>query len=196
MWRHLYRSRKLVLHSPFSLGTASEALRLSIDEEHLTVFSMSGFQGGHPVLGEVGADSFRLRKRIFYRNDFARQFYGRFESEPGGTRIEGYFDVRLFPRIFMTVWFAGVISIGAIIFVEAVRDLMGGGHPFANNLWIGLVTAPAMLLFGIGLLWFCRWLSRSGETFIVEHLKATLSAQAEEPRPTRSLRSNTLPRRA
>jgi hypothetical protein len=187
MWGHLYKSRKHVLHSPLSPGTASEVLRRSIDQEHLTAFSLSGFAGGRPILGEVGFDSFRLRKRISYRNDFARQFYGRLEPETGGTRIEGHFGIRLFPKIFMTIWFSGVISIGAIIFVETVRDLLRGGRPFDNHPWIGLLAPPGMLLFGIGLLWFCLWLSRSGEEFILQHLKTTLSARVEQPDSIRGL---------
>ena len=142
MWEQLYGKRKLVLHSPLSPGAASEALRLSIDEEHCMVVSLSGFGGWRPVLGEVGTDSFRLRKRISYRNDFARQFYGRFEPESGGTRIEGYFAARLFPRIFMTVWLIGVISIGTIMFVETVRDLMRGGPPLRQQALDGTCLSP------------------------------------------------------
>ena len=184
MWKQLYRNEKLVFHSPLSIGAASEALRLSIDEEHLMIFSPTGFGGWRPVLGEVGNDSFRLRKRIGYRNDFARQFYGKFIPESGGTRVEGYFAIRPFPRIFMTIWFAGIISIGGIIFAETVKDLIKGGHPFENNPLIGLIAPPALLLFGVGLLCFCSWLSSSGERFILEHLKTTLSARIAEHEST------------
>jgi hypothetical protein len=185
----MHKLRKIiVLHTQLPPGAAADAVRRSIDEDYLTPLSLSGFQGGRPVLGEVGVDSFRLRKRIYYRNGFARQFFGRFEPESGGPRIKGHFTAPLYPRIFMAVWFTGVISIGTIMFVGTVRDLLRRGRPFDNNPWMGLVIPPALLLFGIGLLWFGRWLSRSGERSILEHLKVTLSARIEVQNPTRSLR--------
>lgn len=176
--------KTVVLHSSLTRGAAAEALRRSIDQESLTLFSLSGFQGSCPVLGEVDTDSFRLRKRLYYRNDFARQFYGRFEEEPGGTRIEGYFAYRRFPRIFITAWFVGVVSLGTIAFISTVRDQVAGSHRMGNNTWIGLVALPALVLFGIVLLWFSRMLSSSGERFLLEHLKATLSARIEEHHST------------
>jgi hypothetical protein len=81
-----------VLHSALAPSSVLEALRLSMDEERRTLFSMSSYQGDRPVLGNVDGNTFRLQKRRFSRNDFAGRFYARFEAEVGGTRIEGYFD--------------------------------------------------------------------------------------------------------
>ena len=100
-----------VLHSPLAPVALAEALRRSIDEEHWTLFSLSGYQGDRPLLGEVGENTFRLQKRKFSRNDFAGQFYACFAPEPGGTRIEGYFDAPRWARYFMRIWLAWVVLV-------------------------------------------------------------------------------------
>ncbi len=39
-----------VLHSPLSPSAALSALRGAVDEEHRTLFSLSGYKGEKPVL--------------------------------------------------------------------------------------------------------------------------------------------------
>jgi hypothetical protein len=90
--------RNVVLHSSLPPYAVADTLRQSIDEEHLTIFSLSGYRGDRPVLGKVDERTFRLQKRRYYKNSFAPFFYGQFEPEPGGTRIEGYFGRSLCPH--------------------------------------------------------------------------------------------------
>jgi hypothetical protein len=95
-----------VLHSALAPNLVVDALRRSIDEEHWTLFSLSGYQGNRPLLGELGENTFRLQKRRYSRRDFVGHFYARFEPEPGGTRIEGHFDVPRLARYFMRILLA------------------------------------------------------------------------------------------
>ena len=153
-----------------------------MDEEQRTLFSLSGYRGDRPVIGKVYADSFRLQKRIYYRNDFAGQFYGRFQPEAGGTRIEGCFDLPRWSKVFMNVWLAFVALIGAPVFVATVIDLTRGPHSTSSDKWVGLLVLPSMVLFGILLPKVGRLLGRGGERFLLKHLQQTLSARIEEPR--------------
>ena len=171
----------IVLHSALPPEAVADALRRSMDEEHRTLFSLSGYQGNCPVLGEVRADSFRLQMRRYSRNDFAGQFYGRFQSEPEGTRIEGYFDAPRGARIFMKIWLVGAILIGTPILVSTVNELTKGGYPLSGDMWVGLVVPPALVLFGTVLPRFGRMQGRSGERFLLEHVKRTLGARIEGP---------------
>jgi hypothetical protein len=52
-----------VLHSALAPSSVPEVLRLSIDEERRTLFSMSGYQGDRPVLGKVDGNTLTLQKR-------------------------------------------------------------------------------------------------------------------------------------
>jgi hypothetical protein len=101
-----------ILHSALTPNVVGDVLRREVDEERRTLFSPSGFRGDHAILGDVDQDSFRLRKRRTSRNDFAGQFYARFEPESGGTKIEGFFDSPRWTRYFMRIWLAVAAVIG------------------------------------------------------------------------------------
>jgi hypothetical protein len=82
----------VLLRSALAPATLMDTLRRSIDPEQRTLFSLSGYKGDRPVLGEVRENTFRLQKRRYSGNDFAGQFYGTIEAETAGSRIQGYFD--------------------------------------------------------------------------------------------------------
>jgi hypothetical protein len=170
----------IVLQSPMSPSAVADALRRSMDEERWA-FSLSGHKGDQPILGEVTGDTFHMQKRRFYRNDFAPHFYGTIQSSPGGTRIEGRFDLSTSVRGFMWFWLGGVVLMGGTIFVLSLLDVLTGSRHITGDVRVGLIVPPAMLLFGIALPRFGRLLGRSEETHLLEHLQTVLNARIEEP---------------
>jgi hypothetical protein len=171
-----------VLHSALAPNAVADALRRSIDEQRWTPFSLSGYKGNLPLLGEVSENTFKVQKRKYYRNDFAGQFYARFAAEPGGTRIEGYFDYPRWARYFMRGWLAFAVLVGTPIFVGALRDIITGSHYMSGDNWVGLIVPPMLVLFGTVLPKFGRLLGKSGERFMLEHIQNTLAARIEEPK--------------
>lgn len=174
-----------VLHSLIVPSSVPDVLRRSIDEEHWTLFSFSGYRGNRPLLGEVGESTFRLQKRRYSRNDFCGHFFARFEPEPGGTRIEGYFDDPRWAKYFMWVWLAGVAAIGTPIFVETVMDITTGSHHMSGDMWVGLIVPSVLVLFGIVLPRFGRLLGKEDRQFILEFIQKTLDARIEGPQTQR-----------
>jgi hypothetical protein len=173
--------KTLVFHSALTPAVLRDTLSRTIDQEQWTLFSLSGFRGKRPLLGEVGEDTFRLRKRLNYRNDFARWFYARFIPEQGGTRIEACFETHRFTRYFMRVWLAIAVLIGTPIFIMTVRDKLTGTHNTTGDLWVGLIVPPALILWGILLQMFSQFFSRSEESFILQYVQETLAARLEDP---------------
>jgi hypothetical protein len=171
----------VVFHSSLAPVTAADALRRAIDEERWTIFSMSGYKGDRPVLGEVSENKFRLRRRRCWRNDFAPHFYGRFHSERGGTRIEGYFGLSSWVMTFMRLWLGFVVLCGGLIFVLTILDLTTQSHFVSGDRWVGITVFPALLAFGILLPRVGRLLAKSDERIISEYLQHTLAARIEEP---------------
>jgi hypothetical protein len=169
-----------ILHSVLAPNAVGDVLRNSIDEEHRTLFSFSGYRGDRPILGEVGKNTFRLQKRRYSRNDFAGHFYARFEPQSGGTRIEGYFDAPRWARYFMRIWLAGAVVIGTPIFVETAMDITRGSHHMSGDRWVGLIVPPVLVFFGTVLPRFGRLLGKKDEQFILEHLQNTLAGRVEE----------------
>jgi hypothetical protein len=172
-----------ILHSALAPNAVGDVLRRSIDEEHWTLFSLSGYRGNLPILGEVGKNTFRLQKRRYSRNDFAGRFYARFEPESGGTRIESYFDTPRWARYFMRVWLAAAVLIGTPIFVETVMDITTGSHHTSGDIWVGLLVPPGLVFFGTVLPKLGRLLGKKDERLILEHVQNTLAARVEEPGP-------------
>ena len=170
-----------VLHSALTPDAATEALRRSIDEEHWTLFSLSGYKGSRPLLGEAGETTFRVQKRRYGRNDFAGHFYARYAPEPGGTRIEGYFDAPRWARYSMRIWLGFAVLVGAPIFVEAVLDVATGSHHINGDKWVGLLVPPALVLFGTVLPKIGRLFGEADRRFILDHIQSILGARIEEP---------------
>jgi hypothetical protein len=156
----------------------AEALRDSVDEERWSPFSMSRFSGDRPLIGRIGFDSFRIQKRRFYRNDFARHFYAQFGPEPGGTRIEGYFAIAMWVKLFMLAWIGFAASVGSVIFIATCRELISGHRTPNDQDWIGLLVPPGLVLFGFGLTVIGSLLSRPGERYILQRLGIILSTSA------------------
>jgi hypothetical protein len=171
-----------VLHSALVPNAVADALRRSIDEKHWTLFSLSGYRGNRPLLGDVGEDTFTLQKRRYRRNDFAGRLYARFEPEPGGTRIEAYFDAPRWARYFMRAWLAFAVFVGTPIFAVTLIDMVAGSHYMRGDLWVGLVVPPGLVLFGAVLPRVGRLLGKADERFMLEHVQNTLAARIEEPR--------------
>jgi len=170
---------KVVLHSALAPNAVADALRRSIDEERWTLFSLSGYRGSCPVLGEVRENTFRLQKRRYWRNDFAPHFYGEFQQEPGGSRIEGYFDLSRWTRTFMRLWLIGVALLGGTMFVLCLIDLTTGSHHTSGDARVGLTVPPAMILFGLLLPRIGRLFGRGEQRFLLEFLQHTLAARLE-----------------
>jgi hypothetical protein len=169
--------KQVVLHSGLAPAAAVDALRRCMDEEQWTLFSLTGYKGDQPVLGVITGNSFRLQKRRHWRNDFAPHFYGQMVLEPGGTRIEGHFDLSEWVRGFMWVWLGMAAMIGIPIFAVTLFHFLKGTQ--AENDAVGLIVPPTMIAWGFVLPRIGRLMGRSDEAFILQHLENCLSARIE-----------------
>jgi hypothetical protein len=177
--------RTIVLHSTLAPTTAADALRRSIDEEHRTLFSLSGYKGQRPVLGKITDSTFRVQKRRYWRNDFAPNFYGRFIPDAaGGTRIEGSFSLSPWVRTFMRFWLVGVVLLGGPIFVLTILDMTTGSHYTRGDAWVGVIVPPALALWGFLLPKIGGLFGRSDELYLLTYLEHALAARLEATEPT------------
>jgi len=168
----------VVLRSALATTVATDALRRSIDQERRTLFSISGYKGDRPVLGEISDSTFRLQKRRYWRNDFAPNFYGRFVSEPtGGTRIEGYFALSPWLKKFMRFWLVGVVLLSGPIFVLSLLDMITGSHFATGDIWVGIIVPPTLVLWGFALPRIGRLLGKGDERYLLEHLQHVVAAR-------------------
>jgi hypothetical protein len=149
-------------------------LQEASDPGKRTLFSLSGYKGSKPVLAKIEGSEIKLWKRRYYRNDFAPYFFGALSTADRGTRIEGHFDMDRWVRIFMTIWLTFAIIGGAAALIATVP------HPIHGDAWIGVIVPLGLVLFGIFLPKFGRWIGKGEEAFLKEFLEQTLSARPDD----------------
>ena len=161
------------LHTALSLDECRYRLASGTDVEKWA-FSRSGYAGSRAILGKIYGETFRLRRRILYRNSFGTLFYGRFVKTDQGTLIEGRFRMHPVARVF---------SILALIFtlamlVSVVARIVTAQAEFRKVKWLllFLIGAPLCEFLILSSSW---WISRGDERAIVNHLETVLQASEE-----------------
>ena len=130
------------------------------------------------VYVSLRANSFRLFARgpALLHNSLEPYFYGTIIENAGRTLIRGQFRVHPFVVVFMGIWFAGVVFIGGSVTVVMLYEILRGRRSPDSGLapGLGVVIAPAMLAFGVGLVLFGWRLGRSQRERIEQFLETTL----------------------
>jgi len=169
----------VVMHSTLTPDAFQEALRRAIDPEHWVVFSLSGYEGTRPILGEVDRSTFRLQKRRISRNNFSGHFYGKIEPESGGARVEGYFAAPRWARYFMRLWVAFAVICGVPLFVSTLRDVNAAGGKI-GDLWVGLIVPPVLVFVGTVLPRITQRFGRGDRRMMIEFVQQVGFAKVDD----------------
>jgi hypothetical protein len=135
--------------------------------------------GERPFIGRVSGQTFRMRKRIGYRNSFQTFMRGTVLPYAGGSRVEARMGLHPFVRIFMVVWLFLVVGIGSAAFPGLVEE---ASDP--TRRLIGLV--PVVMIVGFfAMLAIGRWIAREERAALVAFLEETAEAPAVPVAPDR-----------
>ena len=176
------KPENIVLRSAIPPDECIRRIEASTDPGSRSVFSLSGYKGSKPLLVKFDGNQFKLWKRRYYRNDFAPYFFGTFSPDNKGTRLEGQFDMNRWVKIFMRIWIAFAVVFTIPIFFATLTQSTRG------NAWVGVIVPIGLVIFGIFLPKFGRWMGRGEEKFMREFLQTTLGAQPAESQFTVSQR--------
>lgn len=157
---------RIVLVSPLPIDDVRQRL-------HEAVGSDWSFRVDQPVKGSVGKNSFRIRTSINYRNSFQTMLYGRMRAEGEQTRLECAARMSSFVIAFMIFWFGFLASFGVGPYLRA----MISDNPMPEFDMLMVAMPSIMLVFGVALVWFGRWLARNEEAQLVKFLEETVDAQ-------------------
>ena len=149
------------------IETCQARLATTADPERYAL-TFSGYKGSKPILVRSKGTKFRLQKRRYYHNSYAPFFYGQFIPTGSGTIIEGSFKMHPAAKIAMFVWCAILAS---IILIAALAPLGGQARPGGT-----VQVSSFMLLLGLGMVMFGRWLGRGEVRALSEFLHETLEA--------------------
>ena len=165
---------KIEVFSPYSPDECASRVTAAIDDE--TLFWLRGWFGSKPVIGRVSGLTLKLHKRIRYRNSFQRFFTATMRPHDGGTIISGTFGMHPFVRIFMLIWFGGLITVGTGLVASVINgSFRSSSGPNGN--FLGAAIPLGMLIFGIGLVRFGLFLARNEARFITDFLIQTLNGE-------------------
>jgi len=148
--------------SPLSRDELVASLRSQIDNPW-QVF------GDKTVVGRASLSRIWLCKRTGHRNSFRPILTATLSTtDSGGTLLTCRTGMSTFVILFLFVWFGGVIMIGG-----AFVPTLYSGAPFA----LERLILPGMLLFGVGLVTFGRWLAKGEDEFLVSFLEDAVDAR-------------------
>jgi hypothetical protein len=123
-------------------------------------------------------DAFYLVKpREFFNNSFARTFCGKMVKKEYGTIIQGSFNMHIFTKVFMTMYFVFLISVYALallIYFSGTFWGMSYGEGILNQI-VALVAPAIMIMFGIFTVKYGVWFGKDEEKYVLEFIKTTLA---------------------
>jgi len=146
--------------SPLSRDEVVAALNGQID-------SPWRFFGKKAVIGKANRSRLWLSKRINYRNSFQTVLSATLADHDRGTLLKVRTGMSEAVMAFLFVWFGGVLTIGG-----AVVSL-----PFIEAWKPEFLLLPGMLLFGVGLVTFGRWMAKGEDKFLVSFLEDAVDAR-------------------
>jgi hypothetical protein len=127
------------------------------------------------VVGSIGETSFRLRKRIYYRNSFQYSLSGKLIDHNGQTRLRCRIGLHPLVRAFLVVWFGGVLIGCGAITARLAGVLARGASPV--NRWPGAAVPFLMLVGGLALVMSGRYLARDEPDFLIDFLRKNLETR-------------------
>jgi hypothetical protein len=130
---------------------------------------------GGTVVGSVSETSFRLRKRIYYRNSFQYSLSGKLIDDNGQTRLHCRIGLHPFVRAFLVVWFGGVLIGCVAVTIQMANGLMHGSLP--TNGWPGAAIPFLMLAGGFALVTAGKYFARDESAFLLDFLHRSLDAR-------------------
>jgi hypothetical protein len=170
--RHLVDSHGVV-SAPRHPETLSLLTALPISTCQTNLRRTLEFNTIGPVLGEVSAHRFHMyvyRKDL--RNSFKPHFYGKLSTTASGTRITGKFRMHIFVKIFLCVWFGGLVWIATKIAILSFP--YQGRSPYTMVIFIAALASCGLLISYGG-----RTLGSDDKSQMSSFLQHTLRAQPE-----------------
>lgn len=162
------------LRSPLPLNECYQRLMESVDNSFFSQF------GSKPIAGKISRTSINIRKVIWYQNSFQMILKASIKEDPNGTTIIGRFGLHSFVKVFMFIWFGFIILFGGISWIVSVGAHVLSGTLPEGEAWMGVLITPSLIVAGIGLLKFGKYLSRDEPGFLTDFLIKLLDAKQIE----------------
>jgi|SRR6185312_5713844 len=169
----------VVLHSLLPPEAVADTLLRSVDKEVALQAAMPWFirlfwkGGSRQIRGVIDGNTCRLKRRNAWQ--WSPNFYGKWEAEYSGTRIEGYFDLAPPVKGGLRFTLVTVMSLGGIGIVLNALDLTAGTH-FTVDPNIGLWISILLMLFTLAFYLAANRLGSRPDETLLQFLEQTVAA--------------------
>jgi len=187
--------KRVVLHTGLAPDVVADLVLKSLDTKGVplwqvfwlirAVVTIAAWVTGPPwddasrqVLRQVHGRTFRLQRR--HGRPFSPTFYGSWQADRAGTKIEGYFGLSPITLISLRVWLFLMVIISALGVVLNVLDLTIKTH-FTVDPDVGLTISICLMLLSIGGYLLAQWLGSRRDASSLAYLEQKLSAVVEDP---------------
>jgi hypothetical protein len=136
-------------------------------------------------VGRVTETSVRLQRvRPAFANPYKPIFVGKFEEMNGRVSLRGRFTMPLFSKIFMSAW----LTLALVFSIVTTARKFGVGIVRMDRDLVGAFFPITLLMFGVVLLRFSWWLSRTDIGYLTKVIKLALCSQSiGRPEPLQEL---------
>ena len=172
----------VILHSALAPDAVADTLLRSIDKDVAGLRSLMPWfirlvwkGGSRQVRGLIAGNTFRVKR--WNAMQWSPNFYGKWEADGGGTRIEGYFDLAPTVRWSLRLTLVTVLSLAALGIVLNTLDITAGTH-FTVDPKVGLGISIFLILFTGGLFLLAHRLGSRQDKRLLWFLEQTLAARA------------------
>ena len=166
LYNLLYESRPASFKSDVSVNEAVALLSKAVQPNIINTLFLES------AVGSVAHSRVSLYRHVpFVPNPFQWAFIGTFSEIDSTVLLCGRFRMRTYPKLFMTLWFAGVA--GFVLFAIAMIAL----HRKPEAI-LALVVLLAMLGFVCAVIVFGKWLARHDIEWISTLITSSLTREA------------------
>jgi len=170
----------VVIHTTLTPNEVGDALLDALKPGNLASLTPSRLLKECPLVGEVGEETFWIRRKGFSGPSAAADFYGEFFAEPSGTEIRGRFDFPQWVRTFLWRWRLAVI----VMIVGALLKTLDGSfaaHSFRSwkELMTWILLGAVMILWPSVLRWYGGWPGRANRLLVLDRLQEILKGKVE-----------------
>jgi hypothetical protein len=175
-----------VLHSSFPLERFETVMHetVSTDRWWREVFPVFLFAADtSPVVVKSLPGGIRLRRLHYWINNaYYPVFYASYGAEPGGTRVEGHFDLLPQARLGRGIMRVLAVVACSLFVLRTLGGLFSGQYLTFKDDPTALLVLSVFAAFGFLLPKFLSFLGRGDKPFILDFLEEQLSARLEEPK--------------
>jgi hypothetical protein len=173
-------TKTIVLHSALAPEAVGDVLLRSVDKDVVNIrFLLPWFigllwkGGSRDVFGLIEGSSFRLKR--WNAMQWSPNFYGKWEADSRGTRIEGFFDLAPSARWSLRATLFTVVGLAVLGIVLNTLDLTIGTH-FTVEPRVGLGISIFLPLFAAGIFLVAHRIGSRQDERLLGFLEQTLAA--------------------